>query len=215
MKLLPCPFCGGPADPSPSTYLIRCSNVNCRAHVKVFADSPAEVVETWNTRAPAPPVSGDLREAIARLSSNHFAGMDTLRSFALDIVKAQAETEARLWAKLAYLVDESTYEDSYGVQGSDFLCCRFCEAGGVPNVSFVHNEKCPVLRCEDVATEWWNDLKADREIIKAQAEALDVAVLALEEARVEMEFLARYARKETDGPAEIDTALAKIKELRG
>lgn len=317
MKLLPCPFCGAPADPSSSGYLIWCANTNCRVHVEVFADSPAEAVETWNTRAPAPseagvpgeyvcndddgaprhrsvsddlqktaiprayivhddpelgdyltwsktaaeqsgfgytalfsgprmqaslPVYGDLRETIARIIAEHFYEPSTFSIeesklfscrdwrdavkvaddiLALPQLKAQAEAEARLRAKLAYLVDESTYEDSYGVQGSDFLCCRFCEAGGAPNVSFVHNEKCPVLRCEDVVTEWWNDLKADRELIKAQAEALDVALEALKSmAGYAGDIPAHWADShqcvtECGHFRRAATAIAMIKELRG
>ena len=62
--------------------------------------------------------------------------------------------------RLAFLVDRSTYADSYGVPGSDFMCCYFCDAGGAPNVPFEHRDSCPIKTLEGYAQSWFD---ADRE----------------------------------------------------
>ena len=62
--------------------------------------------------------------------------------------------------RLAVLVDSSTYADSYGVPGSDFMCCYFCDAGGAPNVPFEYRDSCPIKTLEGYAQSWFD---ADRE----------------------------------------------------
>jgi hypothetical protein len=45
------------------------------------------------------------------------------------------------------LVDRSTFRDSYGVDGSDFTCCRICEhesGAGVLRKSNWHAADCPI-----------------------------------------------------------------------
>lgn len=88
--------------------------------------------------------------------------------------------EAR--AATAFIADEGTYQDSYGVPGSGFGCCRFCEAGGAPGVPFVHNPRCPILRCEEVAKDWWSERKADADEnneLRARAESAESRLRAL------------------------------------
>ncbi|WBU27517.1 hypothetical protein OOZ54_12515 [Rhodopseudomonas palustris] len=69
------------------------------------------------------------------------------------------EHEGRSKAALAYLIEHATYGNSYGVIGSDFECCHFCNAGGAPGVAFEHDKTCPVLKCETIAEEWWSERK--------------------------------------------------------
>ena len=90
--------------------------------------------------------------------------------------------EAR--AAAAFIADEGTYQDSYGVPGSGFSCCRFCEAGGAPGVPFVHNPRCPILRCEEVAEDWWSERKADADEnkgLRIRAESSEALVAELRE----------------------------------
>ena len=68
------------------------------------------------------------------------------------VAEKRAREEAE--AAVAFIADEGTYADSYGVPGSDFGVCRFCEAGGAPGIPFEHNKTCPILRCEEVSAEW-------------------------------------------------------------
>lgn len=49
------------------------------------------------------------------------------------------------------LLDQATYEDSYGVDGSDFTCCRICNhesgAGMLARPNW-HKPECPVPRLQ-------------------------------------------------------------------
>jgi hypothetical protein len=69
--------------------------------------------------------------------------------------QSPAESEQMAKAALAYLIDHITYQDSYGVDGSDFTCCHLCHGGGAPGIAFKHDDTCPVLRCEAIGEEWW------------------------------------------------------------
>ena len=58
---------------------------------------------------------------------------------------ATLESDAQQYKrKLAVLFDESTYSDSYGVEGSSFGVCRWCGGGSGPGGSapFKHNAGC-------------------------------------------------------------------------
>lgn len=66
-------------------------------------------------------------------------------------VAEQAATIERLTAeskhfqqKLALIIDQSHYADSYGVEGSSFSVCRWCGGGSGPggHYPFKHNEGC-------------------------------------------------------------------------
>jgi hypothetical protein len=65
--------------------------------------------------------------------------------------------EGKAKAALAYLIDHIVYSDSYGVPKSDFQACHLCRGGGAPGVAMIHDPDCPVLRCEGIAEEWWQD----------------------------------------------------------
>lgn len=67
------------------------------------------------------------------------------------------EAEFKAKAALSYLIDAVEYSDSYGVHGSDFMCCHLCHGGGAPGVKLVHEDTCPVKRCEAVADEYWEE----------------------------------------------------------
>lgn len=102
-------------------------------------------------------------------------------------VEKRAKEEAQ--AACAFFADEGTYSDSYGVPGSDFGVCRFCEAGGAPGVPFEHNKRCPILRCEEVSAEWWAEREEERKDLAA-AEARSAALArALEEAEACMSIV--------------------------
>lgn len=79
--------------------------------------------------------------------------------------RSPADSEQKAKAALAYLIDHITYQDSYGVQGSEFTCCRLCSGGGAPGVHFEHDETCPVLRCVAIGEEWWTEQRElDKEL---------------------------------------------------
>lgn len=95
------------------------------------------------------------------------------------VAEKRAREEAE--AAVAFIADEGTYADSYGVPGSDFGVCRFCEAGGAPGIPFEHNKTCPILRCGEVSAEW----VADREEERAALEAAETHSAALARALAE------------------------------
>lgn len=59
-KLLPCPFCGGPAtvatceddDGWPPVFNVGCDNRHCLVRPNVDADDREPAIRIWNTRAP-------------------------------------------------------------------------------------------------------------------------------------------------------------------
>lgn len=52
IKLLPCPFCGYPAEihPYKDRVHVECSNYKCAVVPFVIADSEEEAAAKWNTR---------------------------------------------------------------------------------------------------------------------------------------------------------------------
>ena len=103
--------------------------------------------------------------------------------------------EAR--AGMAYILDHATYGDSYGVHGSDFECCHFCQGGGAPGVALEHTPDCPVSKYPNAVTEWFAEMaenNKDRETAEAQR---DAALEALKEAD---EALCDYACATDDVP---------------
>ena len=111
-----------------------------------------------------------------------------IRSLSLR-VEAEKRAREEAQAACAFFADEGTYSDSYGVPGSDFGVCRFCEAGGAPGVPFEHNKRCPILRCEEVSAEWWAEREEERKDLAA-AEARSAALArALEEAEACMSIV--------------------------
>lgn len=133
-----------------------------------------------------------------------------------EIERLKAERGKAL-AAVAFIADEGTYSDSYGVPGSDFGVCRFCEAGGGPGVPFEHNKNCPILRCEQVAEQWWEDRQIDiedaAELRASSAESrLTTALAALGEAKsglVEIEAITPHKATRLCARA----ALAKLNEI--
>jgi len=87
------------------------------------------------------------------------------------VAEKRAREEAE--AAVAFIADEGTYADSYGVPGSDFGVCRFCEAGGAPGIPFEHNKTCPILRCGEVSAEWVADREEERAALEAHTRALE------------------------------------------
>lgn len=110
-------------------------------------------------------------------------------------VEAEKRAKEEAQAACAFFADEGTYSDSYGVPGSDFGVCRFCEAGGAPGVPFEHNKSCPILRCEEVSAEWWTEREEERKDLTS-AEARSAALArALEEAKEALRPFAEAASK--------------------
>lgn len=100
---------------------------------------------------------------------------------ALDrLVQVEAERDTAR-ATLAHLLDQATYGDSYGVHGSDFTVCRFCEGGGAPNVAMEHKPDCPVAMNADVVAEWFAEMEDNRTETLAALHQRDAARKALEE----------------------------------
>ncbi len=146
------------------------------------------------------------------------AAETSLASKDAEIERLKAERGKAL-AAVAFIADEGTYSDSYGVPGSDFGVCRFCEAGGGPGVPFEHSKNCPILRCEQVAEQWWEDRQIDiedaAELRADSAESrLTTALAALGEAKsglVEIEAITPHKATRLCARA----ALAKLNALEG
>jgi hypothetical protein len=66
-ELLPCPFCGMPADviegEEVGRWTVWCCAVGCDSTVEMRGDTRAEAVTAWNTRAEAATLRARVREA--------------------------------------------------------------------------------------------------------------------------------------------------------
>lgn len=116
------------------------------------------------------------------------------------VAEKRAREEAE--AAVAFIADEGTYADSYGVPGSDFGVCRFCEAGGAPGIPFEHNKTCPILRCGEVSAEWVADREEERAALEAAETHSAALARALEEAKKALKpfaHAAEYLEAETEG----------------
>lgn len=82
-------------------------------------------------------------------------------------------------SKLANLVGSIVYGDSYGVEGSDFWACRLCNAGGAPNVPFIHDDCCPIKNLEADAERWWDERSEEAKGWEEDNEALRAEIRAL------------------------------------
>lgn len=80
--------------------------------------------------------------------------------------------------KLALIVDRIVYSDSYGVPGSDFMCCHLCSGGGAPGIPFEHDAACPVRNVEQAYEQWW-DAQRESEDALRDAES-DLAAMTAE-----------------------------------
>ena len=76
--------------------------------------------------------------------------------------------EAR--AGMAYILDRAEYGDSYGVPGSSFTACHFCQGGGAPGAEMIHDPSCPVAEYPSAVSEWFAEM-TDAEARAQAAEA--------------------------------------------
>ena len=76
--------------------------------------------------------------------------------------------EAR--AGMAYILDRAEYGDSYGVPGSSFTACHFCQGGGAPGAEMIHDPSCPVAKYPSAVSEWFAEM-TDAESRAQAAEA--------------------------------------------
>ena len=79
----------------------------------------------------------------------------------------------------ALVADAMIYSDSYGVQGSDFLCCMACNAGGAPGVPFEHSKDCIVLKCETIADDSWQEQRDELNWLNEENDKLRAELTAL------------------------------------
>lgn len=79
----------------------------------------------------------------------------------------------------ALVADAMIYSDSYGVQGSDFLCCMACNAGGAPGVPFEHSKDCIVLKCETIADNFWQEQRDELNYVDDENDRLRAELAAL------------------------------------
>lgn len=82
--------------------------------------------------------------------------------------------EAR--AGMAYILDRAEYGDSYGVPGSSFTACHFCQGGGAPGAEMIHDPSCPVAKYPSAVSEWFAEM-TDAE---SRAQAAEAKVKELE-----------------------------------
>ena len=79
----------------------------------------------------------------------------------------------------ALVADAMVYSDSYGVYGSDFLCCMACNAGGAPGVPFEHSKDCIVLKCETIADDSWQEQRDELNWLNEENDKLRAELTAL------------------------------------
>ena len=79
----------------------------------------------------------------------------------------------------ALVADAMVYSDSYGVYGSDFLCCMACNAGGAPGVPFEHSKDCIVLKCETIADDFWQEQRDELNWLNEENDKLRAELAAL------------------------------------
>jgi hypothetical protein len=159
--LRPCPFCGGDAELSHvlasvgrNYFAVECADKRgCRVVVSSRAATEAEAIAAWNTRSES---DGErVREAEDR----------------------GYKRAAKMIAAL--VADAMIYSDSYGVQGSDFLCCMACNAGGAPGVPFEHSKDCIVLKCETIADNFWQEQRDELNYVDDENDRLRAELAAL------------------------------------
>ena len=151
--LLPCPnrLCGKPfavmrRSPASSMFYGRFDICMCEGPHR---ETEAEAIAAWNARP-----GGD--EAVRTAEDRGYKRA----------VKMVA----------ALIADAMVYSDSYGVQGSDFLCCMACNAGGAPGVPFEHSEDCIVLKCETIADDFWQEQRDELNALNEENEQLRAAL---------------------------------------
>lgn len=148
--LRPCPFCGGHnLQVHPIHLRVEC--IDCYAEGPE-ANSRAEAIAAWNARP-----GGD--EAVREAEDRGYKRA----------VKMVA----------ALVADAMIYSDSYGVQGSDFLCCMACNAGGAPGVPFEHSKDCIVLKCETIADNFWQEQRDELNYVDDENDRLRAELAAL------------------------------------
>lgn len=79
----------------------------------------------------------------------------------------------------ALVADAMVYSDSYGVYGSDFLCCMACNAGGAPGVPFEHSKDCIVLKCETIADDSWQEQRDELNWLNEENDKLRAELTAI------------------------------------
>jgi len=154
--LLPCPnrLCGKPfavmrRSPASSMFYGRCDICMCEGPHR---ETEAEAIAAWNARP-----GGD--EAVREAEDRGYKRA----------VKMVA----------ALVADAMIYSDSYGVQGSDFLCCMACNAGGAPGVPFEHSKDCIVLKCETIADNFWQEQRDELNYVDDENDRLRAELAAL------------------------------------
>lgn len=155
-------------------------------HEKLIAELPEQVAriadpELWadHDRDPAftPRSHPNIQGSLSRAQAIHAL-------FATALEGAMGERDAAR-AGLAFVLDHAEYGNSYGVHGSDFTCCHFCQGGGAPGVAMEHEPNCPVSRYPTEVADWFDEMKAervDREAAEARAERAEAAYVQAMEA---------------------------------
>jgi hypothetical protein len=110
--------------------------------------------------------------ALRSIMSSASAGLLSM----LEALEAAERERDEARAALAYVLDHAVYSDSYGVHGSDFTCCHFCQGGGAPGVALEHDADCPVGRYPRAVADWFEEMEAER----ADREAAESKVSDLE-----------------------------------
>lgn len=153
--LLPCPFCGEqPLTHNGYTrlYTIACQSPKCAVQVSCSVVGEPEAIAAWNARP-----GGD--EAVREAEDRGYKRA----------VKMVA----------ALVADAMVYSDSYGVYGSDFLCCMACNAGGAPGVPFEHSKDCIILKCETIADDSWQEQRDELNWLNEENDKLRAELTAL------------------------------------
>ena len=149
--LRPCPFCGGPDVRFHPRGWMRCHECLAEGPTRE-AGIEAQAIAAWNARP-----GGD--EAVREAEDRGYKRA----------VKMVA----------ALVADAMVYSDSYGVYGSDFLCCMACNAGGAPGVPFEHSKDCIVLKCETIADDFWQEQRDELNWLNEENDKLRAELTAL------------------------------------
>ena len=128
VTLLPCPFCGAPAEVYAPYKIIRCSNPDCLMEVRTMVNLREERrAEVWNTRVSDPRIAAlEAQLAEARDWSSTLAdATDNLRAELREAKRELAAIKARRCETCRFRDERGWCEVNARIYPSDGFCSEW------------------------------------------------------------------------------------------